>query len=400
MASENQDERLARLRAEAEAEMRRRLPTEGGRAAKRRKMGGGEAERQAGGRFDYGAIQKLATGITGFLLTCQLQRENSARKEAGPLLARYLEQCRGGGAPAAAGSSEPAAADTSNDEAAEAAPEAAEQQEAASGTAAAEEGRAFKPPALAAVKVPVRGLVALKLAAHPVAAAADANGAADVSSSSQASSSFDAASANLVHEMAAALLADIAAGKQARLQHVQRIVPVQTTCRLEAAALQAAGGQLAALVAAAVAGVNCSQQGEDRSEGTAAAAAAVAGGEGASKRPLTFGIGLKQREVSGKPAAPAPAAGDNSGDGAAAPAAAAPLDRGGIITALAGGFEQALRQQHGLAAAVDLKAPDWVLICEVVPAGGELYAALCALPRALCTLKPKLHVQVVGRAGA
>lgn len=75
MTANEDGERLARLRAEAEAEMRRRLPTEGGgRAAKRRKTGGEEAERQAGGRFDYGAIQELTTGITGFLLTCQLQR--------------------------------------------------------------------------------------------------------------------------------------------------------------------------------------------------------------------------------------------------------------------------------------------------------------------------------------
>ena len=67
--------RLARLRAEAEAEMRRHLPGGGGgRAAKRRKTEGEEAERQAGGRFEYGAVRELATGIAGFLLTCQLQR--------------------------------------------------------------------------------------------------------------------------------------------------------------------------------------------------------------------------------------------------------------------------------------------------------------------------------------
>lgn len=77
MASEEHDERLARLRAEAEAEMRRHLPTEGGGgrdAKRRRKTGGEETERHAGGRFDYGAVQELATGLTGFLLTCQLQR--------------------------------------------------------------------------------------------------------------------------------------------------------------------------------------------------------------------------------------------------------------------------------------------------------------------------------------
>ena len=54
--------------------MRRRLPDGGGgRAAKRRKTAE-DAERQAGGRFEYGAVRELATGITGFLLTCQLQR--------------------------------------------------------------------------------------------------------------------------------------------------------------------------------------------------------------------------------------------------------------------------------------------------------------------------------------
>lgn len=327
-------------------------------------------------------------------------RENSARKEAGPLLAHYLERCRGGSEPAAAGSSEQAAAESA--QAAAAAAEAPAQEGAAAGSAAADDSSGPKPAALSAVKVPVRGLVALKLAAHPAPSGADG-----VEGSSQGSAgTLDATSANLVHKMAAALLADIAAGKQARLQHVQRIMPVQTTCKLGAAALQAAGGQLAALVAAAVADDSSSEQqqadGQQESTAAAASAAAAAGGEVASERPLTFGIGLKQREMSGKPAAAAPAAGNGSsaGTGGPAPAAAAPMDRGAIITSLAGGFESALRQQHGTAAAVDLKAPDWVLICEVVPAGGELYAALCALPRALCTLKPKLHVQAVGRAGA
>lgn len=251
----------------------------------------------------------------------------------------------------------------------------------------------------------MRGLVALKLAAHPAPGAAGGSSGAD-----GAAGSFDAASANLVRDVTAALLADVADGKQARLQHVQRIVPVQTTCRLEDAALRAAGAQLAALVAAAARGASSSKQQGGQPEGEAPpdstpAAAAGADGDAASTRPLTFGIGLKQREISGKPpaAVAAPAAGDGSTAGAAGAspaAAAAPLDRGAIITALAGGFESALRQDHGLAAAVDLKAPDWVLVCEVVPAGGELYAALCALPRALCTLKPKLHVQAVGRAGA
>ena len=332
---------------------------------------------------------------------CSRCRENSARKEAGPLLARYLQRCRpcaSGGQPgpqaseqAAAGGGEEATPAAAADAAAQ---EAGGQVEPVSpggggGSSGAE------PAALAAIKMPVRGLVALKLAAHPAATPPP-----DGSSSS--SSSLDADTAALVHRATAALLADIAAGKQSRLQHVQRIVPVQTTCRLEAAALRAAGAQLAALVAAAAAGGGSQQQGQEQETGVAEAAGGV-------QRQLTFGIGLKQREVSGKPAGgrPAAPAADNgsiaaaAGEaGAAAPAATAPMDRGAIIAALAGGFESALRQHHGMPAAVDLKAPDWVLVCEVVPAGGELYATLCVLPQALCTLKPKLHVQAVGRAGA
>lgn len=75
--------RLASLREEAEREMRRRLPSGGGRAAKRQKAcDGGLSEGQQptgapvgdAGRFDYGAVGELATGITGFLLTCPIQR--------------------------------------------------------------------------------------------------------------------------------------------------------------------------------------------------------------------------------------------------------------------------------------------------------------------------------------
>lgn len=74
-----EDDRLSRLRAEAEAEMRRRLPDQGGPAAKRQKGGGGGGEgaggeAAAGGRFDYGAVQELSTGLAGVLLTCSLQR--------------------------------------------------------------------------------------------------------------------------------------------------------------------------------------------------------------------------------------------------------------------------------------------------------------------------------------
>lgn len=74
MSSENaphkvESAKLAQLRAMAEVEMRRRLPQADGPPAKRHKTNGPV------GRFEYGAVKELATpGITGFLLTCGLQR--------------------------------------------------------------------------------------------------------------------------------------------------------------------------------------------------------------------------------------------------------------------------------------------------------------------------------------
>ncbi len=77
MSSENaphevESAKLAQLRAMAEVEMRRRLPqSDGAPGAKRQKT---DADGPVG-RFEYGAVKELATpGITGFLLTCGLQR--------------------------------------------------------------------------------------------------------------------------------------------------------------------------------------------------------------------------------------------------------------------------------------------------------------------------------------
>jgi hypothetical protein len=54
-------------------------------------------------------------------------------------------------------------------------------------------------------------------------------------------------------------------------------------------------------------------------------------------------------------------------------------------------------QQHDLQGAVDLRAPDFLLLVEVLPAGGALYAALCVLPAALCEMKRKLYIKSVGK---
>ena len=312
-----------------------------------------------------------------------MRRENSARKEAVPLLQRYLAAAARQAAAPPAGEAPPAQGAAPAAEAAEAAAAAAD---AAAGDAAAGEAAAGEPGAqqqlhLAPIKLACRGVAVFKLA----------------SSTHQG----DAAAA-LATAAVAALVRDVEGGAQARLTHVHRLVPVQTTCALERDALAEAGGRLAALVAAAV---------------RAEAGAAQGGGSGSEPAgKLTFGIAVKhrvlespgQKAAAAAAAAAATAAASAEGEahaGAAPPDAvqAAPqaLDRGGIISALAGGFEGALRRQHGLAAAVDLKSPSWVLVVEAVPAGGALYAALAALPRDLCVLKPKLHIRAVGRgAGA
>lgn len=73
--------RLEQLRGLAELEMRRRLPSaqdqdgsSDGPIAKRQKTMSSVGGEAGGGRFDYAATQQLSSGVTGFLLTCSLQR--------------------------------------------------------------------------------------------------------------------------------------------------------------------------------------------------------------------------------------------------------------------------------------------------------------------------------------
>lgn len=356
----------------------------------------------------------------------RLCRENSARKEALPILQQYLSKTIVGDGSGGAAAPAPAS------EATPASPASPEEQQGPAAGAANEAAHS-----LAAIKVGARGVVAFRLVqpssagngtgSNPAAcgaggvaaaAAALAPASADACSGSPEAISHpgaDAAGAAHVQRAVAALLADIAAGSQPRLAHVQRVIPVQTTCRMERAALEAAGARLAALVAAALPGGDAT---EGSDTGTAADPAPGPTSRAAHK--VTFGISLKQRALDGaggKPAEPTAAAPAAAGEEAAygqpgeagvatvAPAAApnnsegtAPMDRGAIISALAGGFEAALRQAHGCEAAVDLKQPGWVLVVEALPAAGSLYAALSALPADLCVFKPKLHIKPVGKA--
>lgn len=289
----------------------------------------------------------LPTSLLKPCLPAALARENSCRKEVAPLLARYLQQCSSAG-----GSAEGVKAG---------------------------EGAALPSAPLAAVKVACQGVVALKLGT-------DSGGA-------------------LVQQVAAALLSDIDSGKQARLQHVQRMIPVQATCELSREALQAAGARLAPLAAAHVA---------------QAGATAAPGDDQQQQQKVTFGIALKHRPLqaggesaeggskqppeTGTATAAAAAAATSNGDAGGSQIHSAGgsgqegLGRGDIIRTLAAGFEAALRLRHDLKAEVDLKNPELVLVAEVLPAGGDLYAALCVLPRSMCVVKPRLHIRPVGKA--
>ncbi len=50
-----------------------------------------------------------------------------------------------------------------------------------------------------------------------------------------------------------------------------------------------------------------------------------------------------------------------------------------------------------LQAHVDLKAPEWVVLVEVLPVMGASYVALSALPAAVCMVKPRLQMRAVGQ---
>ncbi|GBF88894.1 hypothetical protein Rsub_01393 [Raphidocelis subcapitata] len=333
--------RLAALKQEAEAQMRRPAPAlgEGGPAAKRARRGGGGgrggggAEAADGGeeaagapvpiqRFNYGAPLALLAGAPCLLLTCAMQREVSATKEAVELIRPRLPPgvavssvkagCRGvallllqrKGQAAPGGEQEPPT---------DAAP-------APAGAAPAKGGGGAEGDGAAAV----------------AAAEVDAVG------------------------IAASILADIESGKLPRCRFVERIGPVATTCALRADALRAAAE---AVCGAYVAGL------------------AAAPTEGA---PIEFAVAYKSRESdSGPRAAPAGEPGqggaaesgkegggggkDEKGAAAAAAAGqageAAYPQRGEIISILAG----AMTAAAGGHAKVNLKSPSATILAEIVP---------------------------------
>lgn len=218
-------------------------------------------------------------------------------------------------------------------------------------------------PALSLIKLACCGVVLLKLntAAAGEQQPADGEGGA---AGGDAPATAPPPGAQQAQRAVEGLLADVEGGKIRRLDYCQRLMPVHTTCSLEAGALGRAGARLAALVAA----------------GDPGAAAAGCGAD--ASRQLSFGVNYKSRgsETAAKPCAAAAAeaagsAGDGAGSddagaqqGGAQPqgepqAAGAPAPgRMEVIQAVANGFEAELRERHGITTKVDLKKPDWVIL--------------------------------------
>jgi hypothetical protein len=193
---------------------------------------------------------------------------------------------------------------------------------AAEGADAPPVAAAAPPPPLVSVRVDGRGFSLLRLTGSDAAGAEERG--------------------RRVGDALLALLARADAQTLPALRWAQRVLPIATTCALDVEALRAAGAALAPLAAPALRAVG---------------------------KP-TFGVAFKNRA-------------DRSAGGGAA-AAGPDIPRRQVICAVAAGFEAALKADHGLAVAVDLKAPAVLVAVEALLADGRRYAALAQLPAAAC----------------
>lgn len=143
--------------------------------------------------------------------------------------------------------------------------------------------------------------------------------------------------------------------------------------------------------------------------GAAGAGACAAGGSGVSSAAggeqaagaqqaqqhaeVTYAVAFKNRDVLEEAARQGAAAANTAGGAAAATVPT----RAETIQALAGALHAELVAQFpGAKVSVNLKSPQLVLVCEVVPVGAQLYAALALLPAHMLTLKPRLQLKSCG----
>jgi hypothetical protein len=146
-------------------------------------------------------------------------------------------------------------------------------------------------------------------------------------------------------------------GKLPPVRHLHRVVPIISTCRLEVDDLQACAARVAPVAAAILA-----------------------------KAPIrpTFGISIHNRDHTSEAAR----ANNPEASGGHLPS------RNEIIGAVAQGLVAELKAKHAIdTVAVDLTNPSLVVVVEVLPVMGSLFAGIAVLPQHVCSLKPKLTLR-------
>lgn len=212
-------------------------------------------------------------------------------------------------------------------------PAAPKEEEAPTGNEDSNEQDSTNPPLFSTLKLSARGLVGLRLQPFQGGPTATAQRALTA--------------ALAVYNQYNQLETDTSQS----LQHVQRIIPIASTCVLEPEALKACAARVAPLMAELF----------------------------KSADQPTFGIGLNNRHNS--------------------EGSTVSIDRKEIISAIATGLTDELKSRHDVVASVDLKNPNVVVAVEVMPILGHLYVGIAPLPNKVCTMKPRLAMQSLRKSG-
>ncbi|GLC35877.1 hypothetical protein PLESTB_000515300 [Pleodorina starrii] len=447
---------LARLRREAEIEMRRVLDES--RPRKRpRAAGDDDAPFVPVDRYRYAVIQELEAGAKGFIVTCNFRREKSATREASQLLRRYMpahlfppqppppvgppgvqpergaepsEPGQGGSSTQATG--EVGAGDSGGKAAAAAAAAAAVSAgQAEDGGkrrrgAATDDGRDGGDSDSSedgddgedggVVGGGAGGGAEAAESADGPRGEPSALGLAKVGCRGVVVMRLSAAAAAEVDpvRVVESMLADLAAGALQPPKHCQRIIPMDATCALTDTGLSAA--------AAAAAAAHRHRHLKDKPEGDAAAATAAA------VEPFTYAITYHSRATEVPTAAPvvaaaaAPGAVPAGGGARAADAATGAAQKSGDEQRQEQQQEQGKQEQgqgaagvqgkalsergrimslvaagmtevFGEAAKVNLKKPQVAVLVESIPIAGRQFASVTVLPQHLFVAKGKLVIK-------
>lgn len=237
---------------------------------------------------------------------------------------------------------------------------------------------------LSIIKVSARGIAILKLCLPST-------------ESTPTTATTSVISQTAVSTVTATLTQQVEAKTRPALHHIQRIMPIHTTCSMHSVdVLKAAGGRLAPVVFNIVR----EQMGDKAAEEGYAASFAV----GYKSRSL--GVGEKDKKKKEKKSGDADATKDVVNSDTSAPT----LDRMAIIQAVASGLETTLKAApYNVAVKVDLKTPNIIVLIEevhVVVGNDKNYstnaacAVLGAVPAELCVLKPKFIMKHIGASNS